>query len=127
MSHHDLMAPVAPDVARLTGVYVLGVGGPEDASGIGDVERFVWRFAVLDGGPLPVVLGFSSMPALMAFTRAVNGRQPQRVPTEATRIVPSGWQGGIPVVLWLDPAPDAFETAATGRPLGERRIPELAP
>lgn len=128
MRRIDLAAAPPPDVAALPFVYVLGVGGPVDAAGIGRVEAFVWRCAVLDeGGAAPVALGFTAMPRLMAFTRAVNGAAPSRVPTEAARIAPSSWRGGIPAVLWLDPTPEAFEAAATGRALVERRIPELAP
>lgn len=127
MSRLDLGAPPPPDVAALPWVYVLGVGGPEDAAGIGRVERFVWRCAVLPEDPRPVALGFTSMPRLMAFTRSVNAASPRRVPTEAARVAPASWRGGIPAVLWLDPSPEAFEAAAAGRVLAERRIPELAP
>jgi len=126
VSRYDLSVGAPPELAALPWVYVLGVGGPEDAAGIGQVDRFVWRFVVLDDGPLPVVLGFRAMPDLMAFTRAVNGTAPQRVPTEAVKVSPAAWHGGIPAILWLDPSPDAFDAAASGRPLGERRIPELA-
>jgi len=131
MSRFDLSAPPPPDVAALPFVYVLGVGGPEDTAGIGRIEAFVWRCAVLEGGPgpgaAPIALAFTSMPRLMAFTRAVNDAAPRRVPTEAARVAPSSWRGGIPAVLWLDPTPEAFEAELAGRALVERRIPELAP
>jgi hypothetical protein len=107
-------------------IYLLGVGGPEDEDGIGKVERFVWRFsALLRQDALPVVFGFTSMPTLMRFTRAVNAQAPFTVPTEVFKVAPSELKGGAPVAWIIDPDPEAFHRLVQGKPVVERRIPEL--
>lgn len=108
-------------------LYILGVGGPEDADGIGRVERFVWRFSVLEAtAEPPVAIAFTTMPGLMRFTRAVNGSRPFSVPTEAHRVPARRLASGAPAALLLDPSPDDFERLRAGRDLAERQIPELA-
>ena len=127
MSPHSLVGGLPEGIDPGLNLYILGVGGPEDAAGIGRTERFVWRFCVLEesDGP-PVAIAFSSMPALMRFTRAVNGRQPFSVPTEAHRVPARRLVAGAPAALLLDPSPEAFEGFCAGRGLVERQIPELA-
>lgn len=89
-------------------LYVLGYNGPVDEEGLGRPDRFVWRYAVLGPpGASATVLAFSSMPKLIAFTRAVNGRQAFALPTEARRFrLASSMPAGITV--WTDPEVDAF-------------------
>jgi hypothetical protein len=98
-------------------VYLLGIGGPEDESGIGHVESFVWRYHLLEPAGEPArVLGFRDMRRLMAFTRSVNGERPLTVPTEVLRLELDELRR-LPVpALWLDPEPAAYlAAAATGR------------
>lgn len=145
MTRHDLSTGAPPALAALPALYLLGVGGPEDASGIGDVNAFVWRFVVVetaaephtspgsgtadeDSGAtagLPVVLAFSAMPKLMQFTRAVNSRAPFTVPTEALRLTPRDLGGGAPAVLVLDPSAADFDALRARGRLAERRIAAL--
>lgn len=106
-------------------IYLVGVGGPEDESGIGDVTSFTWRYCLVepvDG--TPIVLSFSTMPKMMAFTREVNGRSPFTVPTEALRTEFSTL-GVADLRLAIDPAPEDLEGwLRTGR-LVTRGVPEL--
>lgn len=90
-------------------LYVLGFNGPVDDDGMGRPERFVWRFAVVecDGWP-PTLLAFRSMPRLMAFTRAVNGREAFTVPTEARRCRLRRPPSPPDLALWVDPEADDF-------------------
>jgi len=114
----------ADALLELPSLYILGVNGPLDEAGIGRVDRFVWRFAVVDE-PSPVVLAFSAMPLLMRFTRAVNGAQAFTVPTEALRVRLRAAHAGLPVRISLDAVAEDFLTFAGGRRLAERVIPEL--
>ena len=124
----DLAAEVPAALRAEPTLYFLGVGGPEEASGIGRVETFVWRFAVLHGvggSEADVALAFRSMPGLMAFTRTLNGRQPFTVPTEAMKVAGTAL-APCPARVWLDPRPEDFDAlAAAGGRLEERRIPAL--
>lgn len=107
-------------------LYVLGVGGPLDEDGIGHVERFAWRFLVRAApGQAEAVLGFSSMPRLMAFTRAVNARRPRAVSTEAYLVPIGRFEGATAPAPVVDLAADAFETWLGGATLVERIVPEL--
>lgn len=107
-------------------LYVLGVGGPLDEDGIGHVERFAWRFLVRAApGEAEAVLGFSSMPRLMAFTRAVNARRPRAVSTEAY-LVPIERFGAAPAPApVIDLPADAFDAWLGDATLVERIVPEL--
>ncbi len=112
--------------AELSGpIYLVGVGGPEDESGIGDVSTFSWRFCLLEiDQALPIVLGFRAMPTLMAFTRAVNGERPFTVPTEALRTDLSTI-GSVPLRLAIDlTSSDLADWLRSGR-LVTRKVPEL--
>lgn len=110
----------------LPALYVLGVGGPESGAGIGDVSAFAWRCALLRLAREPdCLLLFSAMPKLMAATRAVNGRAPFSLPTEALRVAPADL-GAAPVQAWLDPSPEAL-LALPALQIVERKIPELFP
>ena len=109
-------------------LYLLGIGGPEDESGIGRVETFVWRFGVVegrDGSDGGILLAFRSMPRLMAFTRALNGREPFTVPTEAIKL--SGAElVAVPYRVAIDPTEADFgRWMALGGRLAERRIEAL--
>jgi hypothetical protein len=117
---------VPESLSGLPALYLLGVGGPEDESGIGKVETFVWRFAVIErAGADVVALAFTRMPALMAFTRALNGRQPFTVPTEALRIAGAGLRAA-PIDVLLDGAAEDYDAlVAAGGRLEERRLPAL--
>lgn len=113
--------PTAP-----AALYVLGVGGPTDADGIGHVERFAWRFLVREApGEGGSVLGFSAMPRLMAFTRAVNARRPRAVSTEAY-VVPIGrFDAPTAPTPVVDLPAEAFEGWLGDAALVERIVPEL--
>lgn len=106
------MAPPSgwpPEGADTDLLYVLGFNGPVDAAGIGHPDRFVWRFAVIESeGCAPSLIAFSNMPRLMAFTRAINGRQAFALPTEARRcrLRPPGDVGAL--ALWVDPDPQTY-------------------
>lgn len=117
-----------PDQARAAlsdPIYLLGVGGPEDEAGIGDVSAFVWRFCLVETeGTPPIALGFSRMPLLMAFTRAVNGAKPFTVPTEALKADLSGI-GVLPLRLAIDPTPAALDDWLETGSLSFRRLPEI--
>ena len=103
-------------LSESTTLYFLGVGGPEDASGIGDIDAFVWRFLVLknpDSQGHRTVVAFTSMPNLMAFTRGVNQRRPFTVPTEALRLQADDLPKAQGLTVWLDPvAADWTDTVA---------------
>jgi hypothetical protein len=118
----------AAELAALERLYLLGVGGPEDAAGVGRVEAFVWRCLVLEprSGPPLLLLAFSAMPRLMAFTRAVNGAEPGRVPTEALRLAPDELPGDAGLGLLLDPEPEAFLALAQGGRLRELHLPQVS-
>lgn len=123
----DLDRGAPAELAGVAALYILGVGGPEDESGIGDVSAFVWRFALVDSADgSPIALAFTAMPKLMQFTRAVNGRAPFTVPTEAFKVDAAALAAGAPVRLALDPTPDDFETLRAGRPLVLRVVKGLA-
>jgi hypothetical protein len=118
----------AGELARLTlgALYFLGVNGPLDAEDIGLVDRFVWRFAVMEAQAEPgAILAFSSMPRLMAFTRAANALRPFTVPTEARRQVLGPAAVGLPYVLLVDPDPEVWLTAYAGQQATARVIAEL--
>lgn len=118
----------AAELARLVpaALYVLGVNGPLQAEDIGHVDRFVWRFAVLEApGREAALLAFSAMPGLMTFTRKVNAGRPFTVPTEARRQLIGPAMVGLPFVLLVDPDPAAWLAAAGGRSAAERVIPEM--
>lgn len=126
MTRFELAQDIPAELTSLPSLYLLGVGGPETAEGVGDVSSFVWRFGLLataEGEEL--ALAFRAMPRLMAFTRALNGRRPFSVPTEALRI------GGnelspTPISLLLDPSPEDFDAhVAAGARMTERRLPTL--
>lgn len=107
-------------------LYLLGVNGPLGPDDIGQIERFVWRFASLDlRARPPALLAFSTMSRLMAFTRAINGARPFTVPTEARRQRLGPTAVGIPYLLLVDPDPAVCATEARGQPFAERIIPEL--
>ena len=159
MTRYDLSTGLPADLAAMPALYLLGVGGPEDASGIGNVDAFVWRFVAIEaagdqhraGGPAaldrttggegggrygdhagaagraspPVILAFSAMPKLMQFTRAVNGRAPFTVPTEALRVAARDLAGGVPAVVVLDPSAADFDALRARGRLVERRIAAL--
>ncbi len=106
-------------------LYLLGVGGPEDESGIGHPDRFVWRFTTLEAtGADPILLGFGDMPTLMRFTRTVNQRQPFSLPTESLKL-PAGDLAGVAVQVLIDPSPAEFERLRAEREIGQQRIVEL--
>ncbi|MEO8083443.1 MAG: hypothetical protein ABI780_06435 [Ardenticatenales bacterium] len=114
--------------APTTTLYVLGVGGPIDEEGIGHVERFAWRFLVrVAPGERDAVLGFTSMPRLMAFTRAVNERRPRAVSTEAFKVAAHrfGAAGTSAPTAVVDMAADGFEAWLGRGTLLERIVPEL--
>jgi len=126
VSRFDLGEAVPPAVRALPTLYLLGVGGPEDPEGIGRVETFAWRFAVVEGGAGALTaLAFTAMPRLMALTRAVNGRRPFTLPTEALRVDPSGIGPTPGVGLFVDPSPEEVEALLAGGRLAERRLPSL--
>lgn len=117
-----------PPTAPATMLYVLGVGGPIDEEGIGHVERFAWRFLVrVAPGERDTVLGFTSMPRLMAFTRAVNERRPRAVSTEAFKVAAHrfGAAGTFAPAAVVDMPADGFEAWLGGGTLVERIVPEL--
>ncbi len=138
----DARAPAVPmaaqtirlaevDAAELTrlvpaALYLLGVNGPLQPDDIGHVDRFVWRFAVLESpGREAALLAFSAMPGLMTFTRKVNAERPFTVPTEARRQLIGPAMIGRPFVLLVDPEPAAWLAAASGQSAAERVIPEM--
>jgi len=113
-------------IEALGTVYALGFGGPPDEAGIGQVSSFVWRFAVaVAGDGRELLLAFTSMPRLMAFTRALNALRPFTVPTEALHIDLSS---GVPVgaVAVIDPVPDTIRPMLETGGVVERHIPELS-
>lgn len=110
-------------------LYFLGVGGPPDAESIGLVERFVWRFALIEapGEALPLLIAFTGMPALMACTRALNAESPFCLPTEALRLTGADLEGPLDLAILVDPrAEDLRALLARGRVV-ERALPALAP
>jgi hypothetical protein len=126
MRHFDLSAGLPPDLASIPALYLLGVGGPEDASGIGHVESFVWRFHALERPDEPLaVLGFTSMALLMALTRAVNAERQGALPTEVLRVAPADIGAPLPVHLWVDLAPADYHELAAGRRGREVRLAGL--
>lgn len=114
-----------PSPATAVELYVLGYNGPIDEEGLGHPDRFVWRYAVLGPpGEAATVLAFSSMPKLIAFTRAVNGRQAFTLPTEARRCrLASPLPAGISV--WTDPELDVYLTRYASMQARERVIDGL--
>ena len=109
----------------LGSVYLVGIGGPMDESGIGDVASFQWRFCVLArDGLTPIVIGFRSMPSMMSFTRTVNGAEPFTIPTEAFHADLKDI-GPISFHLALDPSPDEFMAWKHDAELVMRIVPEL--
>ncbi len=107
-------------------LYVLGCGGPTDADGVGDVTRFVWRCLVrIAPGRRDAVLAFTSMPRLMAFTRAVNGRTAQAVSTEALKIDARRLGAAPGVEVTIDLEADGFAAWLADGALIERPVPEL--
>jgi hypothetical protein len=115
-----------PQEFPATRLYILGVGGPMDESGIGDSNSFVWRFAVIpEAGAAPICLAFTAMPSLMRFTREINGLRAFTVPTEAFRVEASQLSAGAPARLLIDPEPADFRKLAGDRGLEEMCIPEL--
>lgn len=107
-------------------LYVLGCGGPEDADGVGDVTRFRWRCLVrVAPGERDAVLAFSSMPRLMAFTRAVNGRTPNAVSTEALKLAAADWPAAAGVDVAVDLDPSSFAAWLGRGLLVERPVPEI--
>lgn len=119
--------PALPEgLAALPALYLLGVGGPEDASGIGLVETFVWRFHALERpGTAPAILGFTSMPRLMALTRAVNSERQGALPTEVLRVPTADLRAPLPVRLCLDLTPAEYRTLAAGAVARELRLAGL--
>ena len=107
-------------------LYVLGVGGPLDADGIGRVERFAWRFLVRRAeGEHDAVLGFTSMPRLMAFTRAVNAARPFTVSTEVYKVPSARFALDAAPRATVDLAPEGFSAWLGRGELVERIVPEL--
>jgi hypothetical protein len=126
MRAYDLRDGPPPELAGREAIYLLGVGGPEDESGVGDVSAFVWRCLLLERpGQPPALLGFTAMPRLMGFTRAVNGQRPFTVPTEAVRLTGADLPAA-PLALLLDPESEAFLAAAAAGQLTVRHVPELS-
>lgn len=107
-------------------LYFLGIGGPVDEAGIGHVDHFAWRFLVRTGAHVPeAVLAFSSMPKLMAFTRAVNAATPHAVSTEALKVATRRIAPGLAVAVTLDLAAVDFAGWLGRAALVERVVPEL--
>lgn len=125
MTLFDLDGEGEPSSTLAGPIYLVGVGGPEDEAGIGDVTSFKWRFCLVEPAEgLPIALGFRAMPSMMAFTKAVNGERPFTVPTEALRIELSG-VGPVPLRLAIDPtASDLAQWLQAGR-IVTRSVPEL--
>ena len=123
MMDYDLTAGLPDPLAAMPQLYLLGVGGPEDASGIGHVESFVWRFHALEraGEPL-AVFGFTGMAQLMALTRAVNADRQGALPTEVLRVKPADVQAPLPVRLWVDVTAGEYHAIAAGRQASEARL-----
>lgn len=120
----DLAGPPPAAWAAAGSVYLLGVGGPEDEAGIGDVGAFVWRFAVAEAGDGPAVaLAFSAMPRLMRFTRAVNAAAPFSVPTEALRVDAASLDPAAGVRVALDPEADDLAALGGAPAVRLRRVP----
>jgi hypothetical protein len=108
-------------------LYFLGTGGPRDTESVGDPGDFEWRFTALAGPePEPTLLAFTGMPALMAFTRAVNSAQPFAVPTEALRLTRAHLPPRVPARCLVNPTPEAALAALARGGLVERRVPELS-
>lgn len=123
----DLSQGLPESLSSDSQLYCLGVGGPLDESGIGRPDRFVWRYALLldpDAAEAPCLLAFSSMPGLMQFTRAVNGRAPFTLPTEVRRQA-AGDLSGQALRLLLDPSVETFEALSGGRAVAEQHLPQL--
>lgn len=110
-------------------LYCLGVGGPPDAESIGLVERFVWRFAVLEaeGEALPLLIAFTGMPALMACTRTLNAESPFCLPTEALRLSGADLAGPMDLAILIDPRADDLRALLARGRVVERALPALAP
>lgn len=126
MQHISVESGPPDSLPAGTRLYILGLGGPLDESGIGDSTSFVWRFAVIpETGGLPTCLAFTGMPRLMRFTRELNGARAFSVPTEAFRVEADRLQAGAPVRLLIDPEPADFRRLAGDRALEELCIPEL--
>lgn len=107
-------------------LYLLGIGGPVDADGVGHVERFAWRFLVRVAPDRPdAVLAFTAMPKLMAFTRLVNARAPHAVSTEALRVAPAKLTDGVAIEVFVDLPADDFGAWLGRGALIERIVPEL--
>lgn len=120
----DLSAdpPAAWTAARA--VYLLGVGGPEDEAGIGDVGAFVWRCAVVEAADgTAAALAFSSMPRLMQLTRAVNAAAPFTLPTEALRVEAAALAHAPGTRIALDPSPEDLASLGGAAAVRLRRIP----
>lgn len=111
---------------KFASLYLLGIGGPIDDEGIGHVERFAWRFLVRTGAQTTdAVLAFSTMPRLMAFTRAVNGATPHAVSTEALKVDTHRIAREPAIEIEVDLAPSDFAAWLGGATLVERIVPEL--
>ncbi len=107
-------------------LYILGIGGPVDDEGVGRVERFAWRFLVRTGARASdAVLAFSTMPKLMAFTRAVNGATPHAVSTEALKVDTVRIARDPAIDIEVDLAPSDFAGWLGGGTLVERIVPAL--
>jgi len=127
------VSPLSPaagwsdDTAHHHVLYFLGTGGPRDPESVGDPGDFEWRFSALAGPePEPTLLAFTGMPALMAFTRAVNAAQPFGVPTEALRLTRAQLPPSVHARCLVNPTPEAVLAALARGGLVERRVPELS-
>jgi hypothetical protein len=118
-----LPAGLVPD----TILYVLGTGGPDGPDGIGDLSSFVWRFhtIVRESEPRRNALAFTSMPQLMGFTRAVNGRAPFTVPTQALRISPAAIETASGWALVVDPTLRQYDALMHSSTAEDLPCPEL--
>jgi hypothetical protein len=113
------------DGEHMPTLYFLGVGGPEDAAGLGDVQSFVWRFVTLErAGEQPTVLAFTVMPKLIAVTRTVNGQRANTLSTEALTVDPRTLRP-TPVTVVVDPEASEVLDLAAGSTVFERRLPTL--